>query len=141
GAGCRWARGTDRPGNRHAPAYPGRTARHPESGGPGAGEGSAAGRPQGRSRVDGRTRRIANRDAGRRDRRRPDAVAPDPGGGVSRVLKQFDAMLADLSMSPIDVGPRRFGRVTACDGGLLEVSGLTVPIGGLCRIDDGKGAM
>jgi flagellum-specific ATP synthase len=56
------------------------------------------------------------------------------------VLKQFDEMLGGLSMSPIDLDPRRFGRVTACDGGLLEVSGLAVPIGGLCRIDDGKGA-
>src|SRR5690606_34696425 len=36
--------------------------------------------------------------------------------------------------------PRRFGLVTACDGGLIEVSGLSVPIGALCRIDDGKGS-
>ena len=47
-------------------------------------------------------------------------------------------MLGDLAMPPVDLNPRRFGRVTACDGGLVEVSGLAVPIGGLCRIDDGK---
>ena len=47
-------------------------------------------------------------------------------------------MLGDLAMPPVDLSPRRFGRVTACDGGLVEVSGLAVPIGGLCRIDDGK---
>lgn len=55
------------------------------------------------------------------------------------MLKQFDEMLGDLALSPIDVSPRRFGRITACDGGLIEVSGLSVPIGGLCRVDDGKG--
>ncbi len=56
------------------------------------------------------------------------------------MLKQFDSMLGELAMPPLDFEPRRFGRVTACDGGLIEVSGLSVPIGGLCRIDDGKGA-
>ena len=57
------------------------------------------------------------------------------------MLKQFDALLGDVTASPFDLAPRRFGRVTACDGGLLEVSGLSVPIGGLCRIDDGKGTL
>jgi flagellum-specific ATP synthase len=57
------------------------------------------------------------------------------------MLKHFDAALGDVSASPIDLSPRRFGRVTACDGGLIEVSGLAMPIGGLCRIDDGKGTL
>ena len=57
------------------------------------------------------------------------------------MLRQFDALLGDVTASPFDLSPRRFGRVTACDGGLLEVSGLSVPIGGLCRIDDGKGTL
>lgn len=57
------------------------------------------------------------------------------------MLRQFDAVLGDLAIPPIDLHPRRFGRVTACDGGLVEVSGLSVPIGGLCRIDDGKGML
>jgi flagellum-specific ATP synthase len=57
------------------------------------------------------------------------------------MLRQFDAMLGDLALAPVDLNPRRFGRVTACDGGLVEVSGLAVPIGGLCRIDDGKGTL
>jgi flagellum-specific ATP synthase len=57
------------------------------------------------------------------------------------MLKHFDAALGDVTASPIDLSPRRFGRVTACDGGLIEVSGLAVPIGGLCRIDDGKGTL
>jgi flagellum-specific ATP synthase len=57
------------------------------------------------------------------------------------MLKLFDAALDGLAAAPVDLQPRRFGRVTACDGGLVEVSGLAVPIGGLCRIDDGKGAL
>ena len=57
------------------------------------------------------------------------------------MLKQFESMLGELAMPPLDLEPRRFGRVAACDGGLIEVSGLSVPIGGLCRIDDGKGTM
>lgn len=56
------------------------------------------------------------------------------------MLKLFESVIGELAMPPLDLEPRRFGRVTACDGGLIEVSGLSVPIGGLCRIDDGKGA-
>jgi flagellum-specific ATP synthase len=41
--------------------------------------------------------------------------------------------------APLTLEPRRFGRVVACDGGLIEASGLDVPVGGLCRIDDGSG--
>ncbi|MFC4254888.1 FliI/YscN family ATPase [Altererythrobacter xixiisoli] len=55
------------------------------------------------------------------------------------MLRHFSDLLDDMALSPLDLDPRRFGRVTACDGGLIEVSGLTVPIGGLARIDDGKG--
>lgn len=56
-------------------------------------------------------------------------------------MAQLDAALGEFAAAPLDFSPRRFGRVTACDGGLLEVSGLAMPIGGLCRIDDGKGAL
>jgi len=56
------------------------------------------------------------------------------------MLRQFDAMLGELAGAPVDLSPRRFGRISACDGGLVEISGLAMPIGGLCRIDDGKGA-
>lgn len=49
-------------------------------------------------------------------------------------------MLGELAGAPVDLSPRRFGRISACDGGLVEISGLAMPIGGLCRIDDGKGA-
>ncbi len=53
---------------------------------------------------------------------------------------QLDALLGELAAAPIELSPRRFGLVTACDGGVIEVSGLSVPVGALCRIDDGKGA-
>jgi flagellum-specific ATP synthase len=56
------------------------------------------------------------------------------------MLSQLDALLDELAVAPIELSPRRFGLVTACDGGLIEVSGLSVPVGSLCRIDDGKGA-
>lgn len=53
---------------------------------------------------------------------------------------RLEAMLDELAVPPFELSPRRFGLVTACDGGLIEVSGLSVPIGGFCRIDDGKGS-
>ncbi|MDE2595622.1 MAG: FliI/YscN family ATPase [Sphingomonadales bacterium] len=39
----------------------------------------------------------------------------------------------------IDLTPRRYGLVAACDGGLLEVSGLSVPVGALCHVSHGRG--
>lgn len=38
-----------------------------------------------------------------------------------------------------DLSPRRFGVVAACDGGLLEVAGLSLPIGAEARIQHGAG--
>ena len=35
---------------------------------------------------------------------------------------------------PLSLAPRAYGLVAACDGGLLEVTGLQVPVGALCRI-------
>lgn len=56
------------------------------------------------------------------------------------MLRLFDDVFSDMAGAPVDLSPRRFGRIAACDGGLVEISGLAMPIGGLCRIDDGKGA-
>jgi flagellum-specific ATP synthase len=53
------------------------------------------------------------------------------------VLNLFDPMLGDLAASPLALGPRRYGLVAACDGGLLEISGLSVPVGALCRVSHG----
>jgi flagellum-specific ATP synthase len=55
------------------------------------------------------------------------------------VLKLFEPMLADLAAEPLALGPRRYGQVAACDGGLIEVSGLSVPVGALCRVSHGGG--
>ena len=44
-------------------------------------------------------------------------------------------LLAEMAETPLDLGPRRYGLVAACDGGLIEVSGLSVPVGALCRIE------
>jgi len=49
------------------------------------------------------------------------------------IEKTFAPLEADL----LDLAPRRFGRVAACDGGLIEVSGLGVPIGSICTISQG----
>jgi flagellum-specific ATP synthase len=54
------------------------------------------------------------------------------------VLKLFDPILSDLEACPVSLTPRRYGLVAACDGGLLEVSGLSVPVGSLCRVLQGK---
>ncbi len=51
------------------------------------------------------------------------------------------AMLDRLGHAHPDFSPRRYGMVSACDGGLLEVSGLSVPIGAQCRIAHGAGTL
>ena len=53
------------------------------------------------------------------------------------MTQAFAAILADLAAGPIVLAPRRYGLVAACDGGLLEVSGLSVPVGALCRVAHG----
>lgn len=54
------------------------------------------------------------------------------------MLKLYDPILANLAAAPIDLEPQRYGLVTACDGGLLEVSGLSVPVGSMCRVSHGR---
>lgn len=55
------------------------------------------------------------------------------------MLKMFKPLLADMACGEIDLTPRRYGVVAACDGGLLEVTGLAVPVGALCRVAHGRG--
>ena len=55
------------------------------------------------------------------------------------MLKLFDPILADMAAEPLALGPRRYGVVAACDGGLIEASGLSVPVGALCRVSHGGG--
>ena len=47
------------------------------------------------------------------------------------------ALICAEIAAALDLAPRRFGRVVACDGGLIEVSGLGVPIGTICTIAQG----
>ncbi len=53
------------------------------------------------------------------------------------MLNLAEPILRDLASSPVSLTPRRYGLVAACDGGLLEVSGLSVPVGSLCRVVQG----
>ncbi len=50
------------------------------------------------------------------------------------MLSTFDGLLDGMSVVQPDFTPARYGLLTACDGGLLDVSGLSVPIGTMCRI-------
>ena len=54
--------------------------------------------------------------------------------GARSVLNLFDPLLAAMGAATIDLSPHRYGLVASCDGGLIEVSGLAVPVGALCRI-------
>lgn len=53
------------------------------------------------------------------------------------MMKLYGSILDDLAAGSLDLSPRRYGLVAACDGGLLEVSGLSVPVGAMCRIAHG----
>ena len=55
------------------------------------------------------------------------------------MLNLFAPLLADMARATIDLTPRRYGVVAACDGGLLEVTGISVPVGALCHIAQGPG--
>ena len=55
------------------------------------------------------------------------------------MLTLFEPLLGNLETARIDLAPARYGLVTACDGGLLEVSGLAIPVGSLCRVVHGTG--
>ncbi|HWU02989.1 MAG TPA: FliI/YscN family ATPase [Novosphingobium sp.] len=49
----------------------------------------------------------------------------------------YEALLSEMGNAAIDLAPQRYGVVAACDGGLLEVEGLQVPVGALCRVAQG----
>lgn len=46
-------------------------------------------------------------------------------------------LLDDFAGARIDLAPGRYGLLTACDGGLLEISGLAAPVGALCKVEHG----
>lgn len=53
------------------------------------------------------------------------------------MLTALAARLGKIAGAQPDFHPSRYGLLTACDGGLLEVSGLSVPIGTQCRVSHG----
>lgn len=55
------------------------------------------------------------------------------------MLKLLDPLLDELRDVRIELTPGRYGLVTACDGGLIEASGLAAPVGAICRIAHGRG--
>ena len=54
------------------------------------------------------------------------------------MLKLFEPHFAELAQARVDLAPGRYGLLTACDGGLLEVSGLSAPVGALCQVEHGR---
>ena len=54
------------------------------------------------------------------------------------MLNPCQSLLDDLNEARIDLAPARYGLVAACDGGLLEVSGLNAPVGALCEVGHGR---
>ena len=50
------------------------------------------------------------------------------------MLNLFAPLLDEMAEAQIDLTAGRYGLVTACDGGLLEVSGLNAPVGAQCRV-------
>ncbi len=53
------------------------------------------------------------------------------------MLKLFEPLLAEMADVQPDFTAHRYGLVTACDQGLIEVSGLPVPVGALARVSHG----
>ena len=56
------------------------------------------------------------------------------------MLNLLAPLFDDLAKARIDLSPGRYGLLTACDGGLLEVSGLSAPVGALCKVAHGRAA-
>ncbi|MFM6832232.1 MAG: flagellum-specific ATP synthase FliI, partial [Novosphingobium sp.] len=56
-------------------------------------------------------------------------------------LNVLDRALDSIVQAQPDFTPTRYGLLASCDGGMLEVSGLSVPIGTQCRIAHGAGSL
>lgn len=55
------------------------------------------------------------------------------------MLAEMQIELARFRKTGIETGPVQSGRVVVCDGGLIEVAGLALPIGSLGAIDNDNG--
>lgn len=67
-------------------------------------------------------------------------MAPRACGNGARVIAQLQLDLARMRTAPAVGGPVLTGRVVACDGGLIEVEGLPLPVGSLGLIENDAGA-
>jgi len=56
------------------------------------------------------------------------------------MLAEMQLELAHMRAANVEAGPVLMGRVVACDGGLVEVAGLPLPIGSLGAIEQDNGA-
>lgn len=65
-------------------------------------------------------------------------LSSDPGS-IEAMLAEMQIELTRLRSAPVAHGPVQSGRVVACDGGLIEVSGLALPIGSLGAIENEVG--
>ena len=64
-------------------------------------------------------------------------MAPRASRGTGAVLNAYADVLSELGEAAFELTPARYGLVAACDGGLLEVSGLNAPVGALCEVSHG----
>lgn len=51
------------------------------------------------------------------------------------MIAEIEMELARMAGAKVQTGAVQWGRVVGCDGGLVEVSGLPVPIGTLCKLE------
>ncbi len=65
-------------------------------------------------------------------------MAGSDSGSAAIMLNRIDVLLAGYVSEPVVLDPVRYGLVAACDGGLLEVTGLSVPVGAMCRVAQGR---
>ena len=63
----------------------------------------------------------------------------DRDPGIDEMLAEMQLELARFRSVSCDTGPVLSGRVVACDGGLIEVAGLPLPIGSLGAISNDNG--
>lgn len=56
------------------------------------------------------------------------------------MIVELQLDLARMRAAPVTRGPVLTGRVVTCDGGLIEVAGLPLPVGSLGRIENDAGA-
>jgi hypothetical protein len=67
-------------------------------------------------------------------------MAPGDCRCGARMIAELQLDRARMRAAPVAAGPVLTGRVVACDGGLIEVAGLPLPIGSLGLIENDTGA-